>query len=385
MKNQSKNLFLLFLSLGMMTSCSKSEDAAPLKTIEELQPVKYDIVANKTLSSISTGNIIFNPATNSNQYEYLTTVEKQESLEPLSLISISNSDVIYPGSILRGSSFLNNTYDPLVLKNAFNKVVLSGTLQGGLTNFTADVSPNLSGMRAAINQLKSDNKANVDYSAVPAVFEYESTEIYNEQSFKKALDVHVDLDILGGLVSAKFGYNANSGSASSSKHTLVKMRQWFYNFAIDPKYYADWVNGPIDANECGTHEPVYVSSVDYGRIAFIDIQNNNSSEYNSLMIQASVKVALTAVSGSADVNYSNEFKALITNNKVKFMVVGGPAQLAQQISDYASFVAFIQRPTTSELVSSSVPISYKVRRLKDNTQVLVKDIFASQYKELKAN
>jgi thiol-activated cytolysin len=67
------------------------------------------------------------------------------------------------------------------------------------------------------------------------------------------------------------------------------------------------------------------------------------------------------------------------------MVVGGPTQLAQQISDYASFVSFIQSPTTASLVASSVPISYKVRRLKDNTQVLVKDIFASQYKELKAN
>ncbi len=138
-------------------------------------------------------------------------------------------------------------------------------------------------------------------------------------------------------------------------------------------------------NECGTHEPVYVSSVDYGRLAFIDIENNKSSEYNSLMIQASVKVALSVVSGSADVNYSNEFKALITNSKVKFIVVGGPSQLAQQISDYASFVTFIQSPSTADLVSSSVPISYKVRRLKDNTQVLVKDIFASQYKELKAN
>ena len=381
-----KNKFLVtlsVLSLALASCTDKGEDNNT--DLSSLQAVEYPAKADKTTSSAKTGKTQVNATTGATEFEYLTTVEKQEALSPLSLVSISNSDVIYPGSILRGSSFLNSTYDPLVLRNTFNPVVLSGTLQGAKTSFTAEVPPVLSSMRNAINQLKSDNKSLVDYTAVPAVFEYESTQIYNEQSFKKALDVHADANVLGGLVSAKFGYTASSGTSSSSTHTVVKMRQWFYNFAIDPKYYKDWVNGDLIAADCGTHEPVYVSSVDYGRVAFIDIQNSKTEEYNKLMIEASVKIALKVVSGGVSASYSEEFKALMTSGKIKFMVMGGPSQLAQQISSYEDFVLFVKSPSTADLVSSSIPISYKVRRLKDNTQVEVKDIFASQYKEYKAN
>ena len=381
-----KNNFLT--ALGVLTlilgSCTDKEDSNNTD-LSSLQAVDYPTKADKTISSAKTGKTQVNATTGVTEYEYLTTVEKQEALSPLSLVSISNSDVIYPGSILRGSSFLNGTYDPLVLSNTFNPVVLSGTLQGAKTSFTADVPPVLSSMRNAINQLKSDNKSLVDYTAVPAVFEYESTQIFNQKSFTKALDVHADVNVLGGLVSAKFGYTASSGSSSSTTHTVVKMRQWFYNFAIDPKFYKNWVNGDLLSADCGTHEPLYVSSVDYGRVAFIDVENNKSEEYNKLMIEASVKIALKAVSGGVSATYSEEFKSLMTSGKIKFIVVGGPALLAQQISSYEDFVTFIKSPTTTELVSSSVPISYKVRRLKDNTQVEVKDIFASQYKEFKTN
>lgn len=381
-----KNKFLTVL--GVLTlllgSCTDNGDDNNTD-LSSLQAVDYPTIADKTISSAKTGKTQVNATTGVTEYEYLTTVEKQEAITPLSLVSISNSDVIYPGSILRGSSFLNGTYDPLVLSNSFNPVVLSGTLQGAKTNFTASVDPVLSSMRNAINQLKSDNRSSVDYTAVPAVFEYESTQIYNQKSFTKALDVHVDVNVLGGLVSAKFGYNASSGSSSSNTHTVVKMRQWFYNFAIDPKYYKDWVNGDLLAADCGSHEPLYVSSVDYGRVAFIDIENSKSEEYNKLMIEASVNVALKVVSAGVSVNYSEEFKSLMTAGKIKFIIVGGPSQLAQQISSYEDFVLFVKSPSTADLVSSSIPISYKVRRLKDNTQVEVRDIFASQYKEFKIN
>lgn len=381
-----KNKLAVFLGILILTISSCTDKSETENTdLNSLKAVEYSAAVDKTISSVKTGKTQVNSVSGFTEFEYLTTVEKQDVISPLSLVSISNSDVIYPGSILRGSSFLNSTYDPLVLKNKFNEVVLSGTLQGSKASFTASVPPVLSVMRNAINQLKSNNKDLVDYTSVPAVFEYESAEIYNEQSFKKAFDVHANAKVLGGLVSATFGYTANSASSSSSKHTIVKMRQWFYNFAIDPKYYTDWVNGSVNVAECGTHEPLYVSSVDYGRVAFIDIQNDKTETYNKLMIEASVNIALKSVTGGVSSTYSQEFKSLMTSGKIKFLIVGGPAQLAQQIASYEDFVLFVKSPTTADLVSSSVPISYKVRRLKDNTQVEVKDVFASQYKEYKLN
>lgn len=167
---------------------------------------------------------------------------------------------------------------------------------------------------------------------------------------------------------------------------MVKMRQWLYNFAIDPKYYGDWIDGPIDLADCGSHEPVYISSVDYGRIAYILIESSDTKESIEAMVATTAKIGITGVlTGASDATYKARFEQLMSQNKIKFMLVGGPASLGQQVTDFATFSNFVKNPTTAQLVSSSVPISYKVRRLKDNTQVEVKDIYATQITELKAN
>lgn len=388
MKNQLKKVICLTMGLAVFVSCSKDEEViVPVATdLNQLQPVKYDAVADKIVSSNRTNNTIFNPATNTNQFEYLTVIDKQATLTPLSVVSVSNLDVIYPGSILRGSSFLNKKYDPLVLKNPFKPVILSGTLRGVNLQITDESLPKLSSIRNSINTLMDNNKGQFNSNSVPSIFEYESLDIINTSSFTKSFDVHVDADVLLGLVTAKLSYSNSSGATSTKRYTVVKMRQWLYNFAIDPKFYGDWIDGPIETEQCGTHEPLYISSVDYGRIAYILIESSESKDYLENMVSASAKVAITGiVTAGAETNFRERFDQLVNENKIKFMIVGGPASLGQQITDFASFSNFVKSPTTAQLVSSSVPISYKVRRLKDNTEVEVKDIYATQIKELKAN
>ena len=387
MKTQFKNVFYLTLGLLIFASCTKEDEVVvtPSTDLNQLQPVKYDAVADKITSSVKTGNLVFNPATNTNQFEYLTTVEKQTTLTPLSVVSVTNVDVIYPGSILRGSSFLNTTYDPLVLKNAFKPVTLSGTLRGVNLEVTDTPLPKLSSVRNSINTLMNNNKGQFSDNDVPSVFEYETVDIINQKSFTASMDVHGSAEVLGGIASVSLNYSAAGGTATTKKYTMVKMRQWLYNFAIDPKYYGDWIDGAIDIADCGTHEPVYISSVDYGRVAYILIESSETKEYIEAMIATTAKVGITGVvSGSSDATYKARFDQLISQNKIKFMIVGGPASLGQQVTDFATFKTFVQTPSTNALVSSSVPISYKVRRLKDNTQVEVKDIYATQIKELKA-
>lgn len=389
MKNQIKKAIYLTMGIAMLSSCSKDEEVVtpPSTDLNALQPVKYDAVADKTTASVKTGNLVFNPATNTNQFEYLTTIDKQTTLTPLSVVSISNIDVIYPGSILRGSSFINKVYDPLVLSNPFNDVVLSGTLRGVNLNITASCAPKLSSVRNSINNLMDNNKGQFNSNSVPSVFEYESVDIINKKSFSASMDVHAEASLLGDLVaSGSLNYSAAIGASSTKKYTMVKMRQWLYNFAIDPKFYGDWINGPIQIAQCGTHEPLYISSVDYGRVAYILIESSDSKESLELMISTAAKGGITGVfTAGAEQNLKAKFDQMLSQNKIKFMIVGGPASLGQQITDFNSFSNFVKNPTTADLVSSSVPISYKVRRLKDNTQVEVKDIYAAQITELKAN
>ncbi|MNQ44220.1 Perfringolysin O precursor [compost metagenome] len=387
MKNQFKKTALLaFTVIGtLFTSCSDdNKDDSSTKSFDNLQPVVFTSQPDKVLSSAKTGIQELNPTTGNNEYVYLTTVEKQTTLSPLSIINEANLDVIYPGSILRGSSFMNATYDPLVLKNSFKPVTLSMSLRGDLS--VSDYAlPIPSEMRNTINGLISKNKHLIDYEAIPSYYEYQSNEITTEDSFKKALDAHLNVNVLGGLVKANFGYTQTSGSTNTKSYVMVKVRQRLYSMTIDPKYYTDWIEGDINANNFGTHEPVYVSNIDYGRVAYILIETTKDEAYNSKMVQASVGVALKVVDIGVDVNYSEEFKKLFAQSKIKVMIVGGPNSLGGKVTDYNSFVKFLQTPDNLSLVGSSAPISYKIRRLKDNTEVEVKDMYTTQFKELKAN
>ncbi|KQO25047.1 hypothetical protein ASF10_07715 [Flavobacterium sp. Leaf82] len=386
MKNLMKKNAILALAISatLFISCSDdNKDSDSNATLENLKSVVFENKPDNVLSSKKTGTQELNPTTGNNEYVYLTEVEKQTTLSPLSIINEANLDVIYPGSILRGSSFMNATYDPLVLKNAFKPVTLSMSLRGELVN--AITLPIPSDVRNTINGLVGKNKNFIDYDAIPTYYEYQSDEITTENSFKKALDAHLNVNVLGGLVKVNFGYTQNSGSTNTKSYVMVKVRQRLYSMTIDPKYYTDWIDGDINTNNFGTHEPVYVSNVDYGRVAYILIETTKDEAYNNMMVKASVGVALKVVDIGVDVNYSEEFKRLFAQNKVKVMIVGGPLSLGGKVTDYNSFVNFLQAPTPNDLVSSSAPISYKIRRLKDNTEVEVKEMYTEQFKELKAN
>lgn len=386
-KNATKTIALaLVLSAGLFVACDKSDDTKG-KNIDALEPVAFANQPDKEISSVKTGQQELNPSTGNNDYVYLTTVEKQTSLSPLSIINGINSDVIYPGSILRGSSFVNAVYDPLVLKNPFKPVVLSMTLRGNNNLQISDnVRPVLSEIRNSINGLVSQNKANIDYEAIPSYFEYQSDMITTQSSFKKSLDSHLGVDVLFGLVSVNFGYSQSSSSSTDKKYVMVRVRQQLYSLSIDPKHYTDWIDGDINGNDFGTHEPVYVSNIDYGRVAYILIETTKTEDYNQKMVNGSVNVALSKiVDVGLDTTYSEEFKGLFAQGKVKVLISGGPASLAGQVNSYDSFVKFLETPTVSSLVSSSAPISYKIRRLKDNTEVEVKDTYTEIKKELKPN
>lgn len=382
---KKNNQLYVFASLCLslfFISCDKNDDSTN-SNLDVLKEVYFQAEPDNVISSEKTGNTRFDASTNTTNYEYLTLVEKQATLEPLSIVSANKSDIIYPGSILRGSSFMDAAYDPIVLKNEFNKVVLSLTLRGKDLPVSSSTTPSLSNVRTSLNGLLENSQALINYNAVPSFYSYESNSVTTQESFNKTLDIHVKADVLGGLVSSSFNFNQSSGTVSSKKYVVVEVRQWFYNASIDPKNYTQWIEGDMDAEDLGSHEPLYVSSVDYGRVAYLLIETDKDEAYNSTMVKASVKVALAVVDASTDVAYSEEFKSLFENNKVKVLIAGGPVELGGRVTDYDSFVLFLETPSIADLVGSAAPISYKVRRLLDNTEVEVRQMYTEQILEYK--
>ena len=270
---------------------------------------------------------------------------------------------------------MNGKYAPVRMKNEFEPVELSVTLNGKDIKVSQSVLPVLSKVRQARNDLIAGQMNKIKGEFIPAVYSYDSHEITTEASFKRTLKIHANIQVIGGIAKADFDYNSSNSSSSKKKYVMIAFRQYLYNMAIDPKHYSQWIKGDIDTQDMGDYEPLYISSVDYGRTGYILVQTNESIEEATKTIKAALEVAIKWGKGGVNVEYDSKFKSLFKENRIKIKIVGGPAELAVGVNSPESFTKFIQLPKAEELIASSAPIAYKVRRLRDNTEVDVIDVY----------
>lgn len=376
-----KNAINLLLIAFVMMSCEKTQD--PIKTIEELKSVTFNTESSKEIASVRTGNVVLDPTTGQNKYEYLTTVQSQYAITPLSVVAETMSEVIYPGSIVRGDSFMNGKYDPLVLKNEFAPITLSISLRGDI-NVSTTTKPILSQVRLVMTDLITRQKDRINFDFVTTAFSYESDRVTTEEHFKSILKIHAEANVLKGMVKASFGYDGNSSASTSKQYVMVAFRQHIYNVSVNPNHYSNWIIGNVETNAMGEYEPLYISSVDYGRVGYVFVETNKSAEEVSKMIKASLEVAVQYIDANANLQYTKELQSLFTQQKVKVKISGGPVELANKVDSYDSFVKFVQMPNAENITKTSVPISYKVRRLKDNTEVQVLDTYTHNIVQLKS-
>ena len=370
-----KKVFYLSLLIVavLVTSCKKESTAIKF---ENLKRVEFtDQGGTRIISEKKTGNTAYDKEKEKTRYEYLITVQHPYTIAPMSIVNETMSDIIYPGSIVRGDEFMNGKYAPVRMKNEFEPVELSVTLNGKDIKVSQSVLPVLSKVRQARNDLIAGQMNKIKGEFIPAVYSYDSHEITTEASFKRTLKIHANIQVIGGIAKADFDYNSSNSSSSKKKYVMIAFRQYLYNMAIDPKHYSQWIKGDIDTQDMGDYEPLYISSVDYGRTGYILVQTNESIEEATKTIKAALEVAIKWGKGGVNVEYDSKFKSLFKENRIKIKIVGGPAELAVGVNSPESFTKFIQLPKAEELIASSAPIAYKVRRLRDNTEVDVIDVY----------
>ena len=375
MNIKMKKVFYLSLLIVavLVTSCKK--ESAAIK-FESLKRVEFtDQGGTRIISEKKTGNTAYDEEEEKTRYEYLITVQHPYTIAPMSIVNETMSDIIYPGSIVRGDEFMNGKYAPVRMKNEFEPVELSVTLNGKDIKVSQSVLPVLSKVRQARNDLIAGQMNKIKGEFIPAVYSYDSHEITTEASFKRTLKIHANIQVIGGIAKADFDYNSSNSSSSKKKYVMIAFRQYLYNIAIDPKHYSQWIKGDIDTQDMGDYEPLYISSVDYGRTGYILVQTNESVEEATKTIKAALEVAIKWGKGGVNVEYDSKFKSLFKENRIKIKIVGGPAELAVGVNSPESFTKFIQLPKAEELIASSAPIAYKVRRLRDNTEVEVIDVY----------
>ncbi len=383
MKTKKNQIGLLFVLASLCFSCKPSQSGGEALTVETLKPVDFPKIETKELSAEKTGNRITDPKTKKERDIYLVILQKQYEINPLAVVKENDTEVIYPGSIIRGDSFMEGIYKPLELKNEFEWLTLSLWLRGEVST-SGRIKPISRLVRPAINDLLSQKKSEANYEFLPSVWWDEGYEISSQESMKPALNIHAPAAMLGRMAKIDFEYEQPKNTSSKGKYIMLSFYQVLYRASIkDPKHYSQWILGDIDVKDWGAYEALYISEVGYGRRGYMLIETPKSVSEAQRMLEAAISVAVKYSTRAEDKQYSQEMQQLFQNNKIKMKIYGGPAELANEVTNYEGFEKFIQMPTAETLTKTSVPVSYTVRRLKDNSLVKVLDTYTESYYEVR--
>ncbi|MCB0821605.1 MAG: thiol-activated cytolysin family protein [Bacteroidales bacterium] len=368
MKAQLKKLIFLFISIGIIISCSKKEEETPI-----------------TFDSVIKSGGSFTPAekseevvdeTNSTETidgeEWNCTTTTYNALEPgggnkgFPLFN-PNASVIYPGSLLQGNSLKQSTPNVIAVDRA------GGTISYDLVNgnlassFPVD-EVSKSSISVAMNNIIANSPPDL-----PSNFVFNYSQVQSEQAM--ALQLGVDFESAFADISADFGFSQNS----SYNRILVELNQSFYTMSFDiPTSNADLFAPSVTPDDLAKYvqegnPATYISDVTYGRIYYMLIES--SSTYTEM--EASVQASLNGVVNSANIDISGNTFSSLENLKIKVMAFGGEATtslLTVGVSDLNDLVGLLAQSTT---ISTGVPISYVVRSVYDNQIVSVQ--LATEY------
>ena len=219
-----------------------------------------------------------------------------------------------------------------------------------------------------MNDLVNDNRDRIDYDNTKASMSYFANEVTTIESSNKTFRTHVKVGVLNNLLGVKLKYTYNKETSNTKKYVLVKVRQNFYNISVDPILFEDW--GTFV--KTGVYEPVYVSSVDYGRVANLLIETNENAESVRKTFETEVNLALKKINIGAGVSTDNKVSKYFKENKVHVLIHGGPLSMAKDVVSYEDFINFLKKPSPAQLVQSAAPIGYTLRSVVDNREVEVK-------------
>lgn len=367
-----------FMLSSIFYSCSSDDNAD--SNINFFRPVRFLSESDKEISAKPTGNKgVDENGVPRNEYEVIIRRSNEFSTADLMKEATIEKAILYPGSLLRGESFINGNYEPLILTNFFNPVTLYLTINGVNVSIKKDALPKENEVSQTLTELKTGNSGYFPDNYIPANYTYDSEQVTTEESFKKIINLHVKSNF-SSLVNSSFDYDYDNSAVKSSSYVLVKLKQTVYSAGIDLANWTNWVEGNIKASEIGLYEPVYISNIDYGRVAYLLIETNKSAKDAGKMVKGAVDYKIGKLTSGENYLKNEELKKLFNTKKINVSVLGGPSKT---VTTYDEFINYMNLYGKEAIVSSSAPISYTIRRLKDNTKVEIVNTYEEVRKELR--
>ena len=272
---------------------------------------------------------------------------------------------IYPGSVLRGDSLDKDSYQEITEGNK-RKAIISFDLQGvkdkegkdGKPGITSDaIFPDLASYRDLRNRILSQS---ITYHA-SAHSSYEEMEITNEKSLDAQLKIGVGFGAAGIKSTIASGFKFKDGKQMERR--LVKFVETFYTVDVNQEAAPLMVNIPRE--KVGDKMPVYVSSVSYGRIAYLTIESEQKKSEFKANFDAVFKATTT---NKGDVDLDAAFKKLEKGTTIKIHIIGGGSHAVTDFKQFQNYVV-------TEGFSAKNPgriIKYQLRFLDDNAVAYIK-------------
>ncbi len=358
--NKSKKKFSPFLTVTialtvfLIFGCQK--DDMPDFSVEindyilSLPPVQFPSEKNATVDSTTTEQ--------DQEYDYTISYYSAAAGYDEQIVLNPQTDVIYPGALIKGESILDGSYLPISVKR--KPITISTSLQGsGKVSVEVD-DPKLSTVREAVNSLM-----NQEYDVPPANLGFTVENVYSREQMNLALHA----SYTSGVTDVYGSFNYSNTKVKS--RVVAKFIQNYYTLDLDlPSKPSDLIDGEPGSANFGAMMPMYISTVTFGRMALFTVE----SELTESEVHTYLEGSYGDVSGDA----SADFEKLSSSSTMKVYVLGGSgADAGAAINSFQDFKKYITQGGNYSKSSPGAPISYKLRYISDNT--IAKVVFAASY------
>lgn len=295
-------------------------------------------------------------------YKITTTKYKASATYDTNVLLNPSTDVIYPGSVLLGESIDDGSYIEIT-GGEKRPVTISFDLSGVDGDVTGKIVPTLSNYRELKNKILGQSMPRQT-----STYSFEKIEINSESELGVKVSAGASFD--GGVYAASVKNSFSFDNSKKTNKVMVKFMQTFYTVDVDQ---GTFIYKSYDLADFGGYRPVYVSSIAYGRLAYITIESTESIEAINNNLEAAFKYGNAEAEASAEVAKS----WLSSKAQTNITVIGGSTVAV----DLESFMAMLQEDVFSSDNPGTI-IAYKLRFVDDNT--VANTIFNGDYTIRKA-
>lgn len=266
------------------------------------------------------------------------------------LITKNMERFIYPGSVLSGKDFEKGKYKHLSVP--IKPITISTSLPADIVT-TQINNPNKGAIRQAVRKFLIDNGVSGKESLS---FSYNMSQYSYYEQLKLAFSSNINV---ASVFDLSIDYERNKLNIETAM--IVKFTQQYYDITMDFPDDGSILKNTGDFNKIKGENPIYVSSVTYGRLGVMSIQSTRQYEDVSMAIKAAFKAKV--VNGNLSITYDQ--KTILESADIKIFIISGEDSY-KTVEGYDAFQKFIIEKGVFSADAPGVPIYFTASTVNEN-------------------